>query len=488
MDFNYLFKALNENILTDLELVLDDNKDILVMNVHKIILWSSCDYFRKLFNNFSESNSNKIKLNVYNVYVTYDIIMSFYNKKSQSNILPKWKYDLEMIRCRDFLALEYDLKNIYNLQVPPEHFDFLLEFLPYMENNSDTYLLLKRSIPTDYDRSKLSDQLFELLSNNIYYNLIKIINGDTIELIDFEKNKLINSFISTNVITKYKISIDNEYIALLSQNKITILKFKTFETIKDIDLLDFYIPNYINIGTTIGHIENYYDYKSTEIIFRNNKILFMNNLNVIGSYDIINNNLSMIKLHVEDIYSDSDGENNSLLITNNKRIFSNDGSMIVIALSNQIAAYNTETGIEIFRKNIIFDLYDIKNILLTPTNETIIIICKGFKYSKIIFFDVINKLIHKTIKAIFKNVILCDDSKYYITYTKNGYIIFYDINTFTKFKEININNNISMLQITPDNKYLIYWNKECNQSIIYSIDNNYILNCHQTKIISVYNI
>ena len=43
--------------------------------------------------------------------------------------MPSWKYLLEMIKCRNFLCLDLNVDQLYNLKVPEEGFELLLEVL-----------------------------------------------------------------------------------------------------------------------------------------------------------------------------------------------------------------------------------------------------------------------------------------------------------------------------------------------------------------------
>ena len=66
---NNLYLLLVNNLFTDVELILDDNKELLSIHVHRNILASNCNYFMKLFTFNSNINQNKIVLKVDNTQV-----------------------------------------------------------------------------------------------------------------------------------------------------------------------------------------------------------------------------------------------------------------------------------------------------------------------------------------------------------------------------------------------------------------------------------
>ncbi|AZL89608.1 BTB/POZ domain-containing protein [Megavirus baoshan] len=179
MDFNFLFNDLDQKIFTDLSLILSDNDNTITIDVHKIVLYCSCIYFRKILT-FNETGDKIIKINVPNVYVARDIIESFYNKvwdnKSKSFIqirkqyiensidYPEWKYTIELHKCNDYFGFDVDLNNIYYLQVPKENFDELLDFVDLIGYDNQTIQLLINNLPPNYDLTNLPKELLVVMS------------------------------------------------------------------------------------------------------------------------------------------------------------------------------------------------------------------------------------------------------------------------------------------------------------------------------------
>ena len=149
---NNLYLLLINNLFTDVELILDDNKEPISIYAHRNILASSCNYFMKLFTFNSNINQNKFILKVDNAKITKDLIYSFYGKEIE---YPYNRYLLEMFKCRDFFCLDNDVKKLYNLKLHPDDFDLFLEIVDKFDYNNDFQLIktIKNNIPKDYDDS-----------------------------------------------------------------------------------------------------------------------------------------------------------------------------------------------------------------------------------------------------------------------------------------------------------------------------------------------
>ena len=97
-------------------LIIQSYEKEVITKINKQILIESCDYFKNLLTKFKEKTLEQITIQTPNAYVTHNIIMDFFNKKSYVCNLPKWQYSvsdgeyhLEHYICCDFLCLPWKL-------------------------------------------------------------------------------------------------------------------------------------------------------------------------------------------------------------------------------------------------------------------------------------------------------------------------------------------------------------------------------------------
>src|SRR5581483_12226002 len=195
MDFNKLYQDLHNKKYTDVELILIDSNKQLIMNVHKVILACSSEYFDKLFNFGTEKFQHQIKINVNDVEIAHDIILSFYGQNINSTNYPHWKYLLESIKCRCFFCLPIDISLLYDLIVPAEGFDLLLEIMEYFDFVNDDKIMrtIKKNMPMNYDLGNLSLEFVKELSK---FQDLKIVSGSgdkSVKIWDADSGSLLNT-------------------------------------------------------------------------------------------------------------------------------------------------------------------------------------------------------------------------------------------------------------------------------------------------------
>jgi WD40 repeat protein len=277
---NYIkeYDPTKENLFTDLSLTLIDGINSLTMNLHKIILYLSCTYFEKLLTNCKEKSASNITIEVPNVHVAYDIIMSFYNQKANHGNFPDWKHLLESFKCRDFFGFSLNSKLLSNLKVPAEGFELLLDIIELFDYDELPINLINENIPKSYDLSNFSPELLDkmwkiassyYIVSGSYDQTIKIwnsgtakitciLNGDMciysicvspnkkqiasggknhkINIWDIETGKLIRTFLGTNhsqIIRSICYSPDNKQIVAASDDhSIKLFNAKTGELIQ----------------------------------------------------------------------------------------------------------------------------------------------------------------------------------------------------------------------------------------------------------------
>lgn len=161
MDLSILYY---DKKFSDFELILKDKYTTISLHVHRIILANNCDYFYKMFNFNLQLKSQEMIVPV--AYIMRDLILSFYGiKNPQPNTIPNWLYVLETFKCRNFLCLPNDTTLLYNLNVPKENFEQLLEILDHfdIQNNKNLLKVLKKNLPIDYDTSLFSKDILDAL-------------------------------------------------------------------------------------------------------------------------------------------------------------------------------------------------------------------------------------------------------------------------------------------------------------------------------------
>src|SRR4029077_2286331 len=157
-----LYIDLEKKCYTDVTIILRDNNKNRYIDVHKCVLGCSLKYFDCIFNFGKERDQNCIEINVDDVAAAYDLILSLYGKEI---IYANWKYTLNMFKCRNFFGLDNEKSLLYNLQVPPEGFNLLVEVIDLFDFDKKLLSIIKRNIPKDYIlEDVLSPEAIQLMS------------------------------------------------------------------------------------------------------------------------------------------------------------------------------------------------------------------------------------------------------------------------------------------------------------------------------------
>src|SRR5581483_5626244 len=252
MDFNKLYQDLHNKKYTDVELILVNSNKQLFMNVHKNILACSSEYFDKLFNFGTEKFQHQITINVNDVNVAHDIVLSFYGQKTNSTNYPHWKYLLESIKCRCFFCSPIDISLLYDLIVPVEGFDLLLEIIEqgsiatsstgsfgeatpservlatsedkveYFDFINDNKIMktIKNNIPMNYDLRNLSLEFVKELSKFQDFKIVSGSRDKSIKIWDANSGSLLKTLNGhTNYVCSVALSSDNRKIVSSSSDR-----------------------------------------------------------------------------------------------------------------------------------------------------------------------------------------------------------------------------------------------------------------------------
>lgn len=226
------------NINTDCILSLSCMEQKIELPCHKNILARS-EYFNILF---SYGEKNEYVVEVFDLHIAYDVIMSLYTDidtrdkdifdtaydyiVSLSNIIgkrfinsfnrPEWKHILETHKCKNYFLLDNDITELYDLIVPKQGFELLLDVLSNYDiiQNRKLIKLIKNNIPFGYDMSKLSDPLRDIIKKDM--QIISCGPLNTIDVYDIDSNQLVNrlskDLIHSNKTSSVVVSRDNTLI------------------------------------------------------------------------------------------------------------------------------------------------------------------------------------------------------------------------------------------------------------------------------------
>jgi hypothetical protein len=121
-DYHRIYLPTQEKVPCDFTLILCDASKSITFDVHKIILHNNCTYFNKMFKHFTKPSTNSVAIGCPNIYVSYDMIMSFYGQRTNLGNLPEDKHLLESIKCYDYFDanLDIDRSVLDNLEIPDD--------------------------------------------------------------------------------------------------------------------------------------------------------------------------------------------------------------------------------------------------------------------------------------------------------------------------------------------------------------------------------
>lgn len=171
-------KYLSNKKFTDLKLILKDETDTIELDVHSIILSSLSPYFDRLLS-FNKQITEQLMI-VDNAQIMADTIMSLYGYDPVNHQYPDWYYKLEMIKCRSYLCLDYNLSELHNLKIPDNGFDLLLQVAELFDSSNMSIIkLIKYNLPQNYDINSLPKKIIDDL-NHTYHITIGCLDGSII--------------------------------------------------------------------------------------------------------------------------------------------------------------------------------------------------------------------------------------------------------------------------------------------------------------------
>lgn len=253
---------------SDVKIILRevDDDEQLVLNLHKIILAHGSEYFYKLF--LFNKTINTFTLIVDDVNIMKFVIYSLYNITIDLSHYPKWRSELGILKCRNYLLLNIDITKIYNLIIPPEGFILLLEIvslfnfnnfptqfnlLPitnFPRDNIKLIALIKKNLPipiTNIADSNIFKNYNDLLLRVTKIREIILLRSYQHELflLDIETSEIIKSFTGKYIFYS-KIIDNNTKIFIVYCLCIVLIDLKTMECIKSVFISLIGSPKYIS--------------------------------------------------------------------------------------------------------------------------------------------------------------------------------------------------------------------------------------------------
>lgn len=258
MDFLELQSNLDNKFLTDFCLVLKDTQNEITVDVHKIILASSCPYFKKLFSFGEETIHNRAVVNIIDAKIAFDLVMSFYGKNINTTDYPEWLYQLRLYQCRKFFCLQNDTDVLYDMQVPTDGFnEYLTVVLDEFNISNDIQFLymVKKNIPIGYPLCNLSKELIEELVKLKNFGLLTMDINGSFSIMEGMLERIIDKrkTIKMYDVKKIIVSSHKPYLfSLCGMHEIKVWDFKEKKIIKEMGSDD---ESFIDIG--MSHCGNF---------------------------------------------------------------------------------------------------------------------------------------------------------------------------------------------------------------------------------------
>lgn len=241
MDLTKFCHDLEEKKFTDVEITLHDRQNEKTFHCHRVVLAFNCDYFYKLFTfGTATGHDNKYRIEVSDVRIAFDVIMSFYGIDSKENDIPVWLYVLKMVQMRDYFCLLNDPKMLYNLDVPAEGFELLLNIVEKFDVENDKYLLnlVTRSIPSGYPIDTFAIDFIKKSVDALPYFVVSYCSGGIIRIWDANTGEKHGTIVTRydNLLHQMIMSPDKKYIVNGNEkHKIRFWDSKTYKLVKTIE-------------------------------------------------------------------------------------------------------------------------------------------------------------------------------------------------------------------------------------------------------------
>ena len=204
MDLNTVYQFSLDKLFTDVTITFDDGQDQITHNLHKVVICSASPFFLAMFtNHLQESQVTSVTVHVDNSQIASDIVASFYGQKTKSLDITDWKYKLLEYKQLDYFGIKASPYFLYNIIIPPEEFELLLEVInistgyhykslskPISLDLHDKAIIqtLIRNIPDNFDLNIFPINLLEQMKHLIYPYYLVLVSGNYIWIHNYESS------------------------------------------------------------------------------------------------------------------------------------------------------------------------------------------------------------------------------------------------------------------------------------------------------------
>jgi len=443
---------------------INDLSKTLDCRYHRMMLAGKCEFFDRMFDFQPTNNLFEIKINC--IEVMKILIDSLYNFKTKVD-LPQWQVDLEMIRCRNYLGLHVEPDYLYILDVQDNQvgFELFVEIACLFDITSDIELQMsiKRNIPINYDSSRFTTEMFDLLSQKkpsvIYedYNMYQ--DHNVIHAIDLASG-FDMCYCKVKEIKSFLVLTNGDIIIVTKGNQISLLKlpFKSLfalQSIPSISTIKIILETTINDQIAIV-VANKYDLAVVNLepnTIQHQRTLTCEIIKIVSWYNSKTKKSNLFIQHPGNIIAQFDSELNFI---RNHQLRSSLNKCFFVANNKIFVDDQSKKGLHIV-------IYDIDNCTEKPRQIKI----------PIPLLPIRDEVRSKSETKREIKIIIISANGNIAAISVTNMIILMDLAAEIIINKINVRWSVEHLLITPDEKKILYEN--CSKFCIRDIATTRIL-------------
>jgi WD40 repeat protein len=210
---------INDAEYSDVTIKLVDASSEITMHLHRVILGRQNLYFKKLFSFSDNIHKHEFSIVVDDVQIASILIKSFYGEVTSLDSIQL----LKMTKCKSFFCIDICASDLYNICIPPEYFDLLLEVieLPEIKLDNRLFFTIKKNLPIAYDMSRLTTAFIKML--DVKSQIISTSYDKTLKLWDVETGECLRTYTGhTCGVMSITLKSDNTKIVSICSNNIKI--------------------------------------------------------------------------------------------------------------------------------------------------------------------------------------------------------------------------------------------------------------------------